>query len=105
MPGSHDYRSRSAKPVTIHGCAQSGDFAGFQKCLNDNPSLINARNAVVRFASRLSSDYSISSPDLVVLGTRFVFFFLFIAVDNEKLILRIDYSVSFFFNGFPPQSH
>ncbi|XP_074568126.1 uncharacterized protein LOC141824695 [Curcuma longa] len=47
MPGSHDYRSRSAKPVTVHGCAQSGDFAGFQKCLDDNPSLLNARNAVM----------------------------------------------------------
>ncbi|RWV94864.1 hypothetical protein GW17_00042561 [Ensete ventricosum] len=48
MPGSHDQRSRSAKAVTIHGCAQSGDLIGLQKRLQENPSLLNARNAVVR---------------------------------------------------------
>ncbi|CAL9055041.1 uncharacterized protein LOC135676275 [Musa acuminata AAA Group] len=47
MPGSHDQRSRSAKAVTIHGCAQSGDLIGVQKRLQENPSLLNARNAVM----------------------------------------------------------
>lgn len=43
-----DQRFRSAKPTTIHACAQSGDFAAFQKLLKDNPSLLNDRNPVVR---------------------------------------------------------
>lgn len=46
-----DQRSRSAKPVTIHGYAQSGDLLGFQKLLRENPSLLNERNAIVRSLS------------------------------------------------------
>ncbi|CAN6564295.1 unnamed protein product [Malus baccata var. baccata] len=42
-----DQRSRSAKPTTIHGCAQSGDLNGFQKLLRENPSLLNEKNAVM----------------------------------------------------------
>ncbi|GLT49458.1 hypothetical protein SLA2020_230110 [Shorea laevis] len=40
-------RSRSAKPTTIHGCAQAGDLVAFQRLLRDNPSLFNERNAVM----------------------------------------------------------
>ncbi|GLT57284.1 hypothetical protein SLA2020_302670 [Shorea laevis] len=40
-------RSRSAKPTTIHGCAQAGDLVAFQRLLRDNPSLLNERNAVM----------------------------------------------------------
>ncbi|URE44823.1 N-(5'-phosphoribosyl)anthranilate isomerase [Musa troglodytarum] len=47
MPGDHDQRSRSARVATIHGCAQSGDLLGLQRRLQENPSLLNARNAVV----------------------------------------------------------
>ncbi|XP_042488983.1 ESX-3 secretion system protein EccA3 isoform X1 [Macadamia integrifolia] len=47
MPVPHDQRARSAKPTTIHGCAQSGDFVGFQKKIQENPSLLNDRNAVM----------------------------------------------------------
>ncbi|RWW87055.1 hypothetical protein BHE74_00004150 [Ensete ventricosum] len=47
MPGNHDQRSRSARGATIHGCAQSGDLLGLQRRLQENPSLLNARNAVV----------------------------------------------------------
>lgn len=43
-----DQRLRSAKPTTVHGCAQSGDLVGIQKLLRDNPSLLNDRNPVVR---------------------------------------------------------
>lgn len=42
-----DQRSRSTKPTTIHGYAQSGDLIGFQKMLKDNPSLLNDRNPVM----------------------------------------------------------
>ncbi|KAK2645679.1 hypothetical protein Ddye_020874 [Dipteronia dyeriana] len=42
-----DQRSRSVKPTTIHGCAQSGDLLAFQKLLRDNPSLLNERNPVM----------------------------------------------------------
>lgn len=42
-----DQRSRSAKPTTIHGYAQSGDLVGFQKLLRENPALLNERNAVM----------------------------------------------------------
>eukprot|EP00268_Persea_americana_P060711 TRINITY_DN7601_c0_g1_i3.p1 TRINITY_DN7601_c0_g1~~TRINITY_DN7601_c0_g1_i3.p1 ORF type:complete len:480 (+),score=103.85 TRINITY_DN7601_c0_g1_i3:173-1612(+) len=47
MPGPPEHRLRSSKPVTIHGCAQSGDLVGLQKKLHENPSLLNARNAVM----------------------------------------------------------
>ncbi|KAK9268544.1 hypothetical protein L1049_000298 [Liquidambar formosana] len=48
MQRTQDQRSRSSsKPTTIHGCAQSGDFARFQKFLRDNPSLLNERNPVM----------------------------------------------------------
>lgn len=43
-----DQRSRSSKPTTIHGCAQSGDLLALQKLLRGNPSLLNDRNPVVR---------------------------------------------------------
>ncbi|GLT57282.1 hypothetical protein SLA2020_302660 [Shorea laevis] len=39
--------SRSAKPTTIHGCAQAGDLVAFQRLLRDNPSLLNERNGVM----------------------------------------------------------
>lgn len=42
-----DQRSRSSKPTTIHGCAQSGDLLALQKLLRDNPSLLNDRNPVM----------------------------------------------------------
>ncbi|KAL5572658.1 hypothetical protein UlMin_022255 [Ulmus minor] len=47
MQRSKDQRSRSTKPTTIHGYAQSGDLVGFQKLLRDNPSLLNERNPVM----------------------------------------------------------
>ncbi|KAL6974411.1 hypothetical protein U1Q18_028594 [Sarracenia purpurea var. burkii] len=47
MQRSQDKRSRSAKLITIHGLAQSGDLIGFQKLLRDNPSLLNDRNPVI----------------------------------------------------------
>nr|XP_010925845.1 uncharacterized protein LOC105048278 [Elaeis guineensis] len=47
MPGSQDQRSRSSRAATIHGCAQSGDLLGLQRRLQENPSLLNARNAVM----------------------------------------------------------
>lgn len=47
MQRSQDQRSRSAKPTTIHGYAQSGDLLGFQKLLRDNPSLLNETNPVM----------------------------------------------------------
>ncbi|GLU09867.1 hypothetical protein SLE2022_267050 [Rubroshorea leprosula] len=40
-------RSRSARPTTIHGCAQAGDLVAFQRLLRDSPSLLNERNAVM----------------------------------------------------------
>ena len=49
MHRPQDQRSRSAKPTTIHGYAQSGDLLGFQKLLRENPSLLNEGNPVVRF--------------------------------------------------------
>jgi len=48
MHRPNDHRSRSAKPLTIHGYAQSGDLLGFQRLLRDNPSLLNDTNPVVR---------------------------------------------------------
>lgn len=42
-----DQRSRSAKPNTLHGCAQAGDLNAFLKLLKDNPSLVNDRNPVM----------------------------------------------------------
>ncbi|KAM7509514.1 hypothetical protein LguiA_019967 [Lonicera macranthoides] len=47
MKRNQDQRSRSSKPTTIHGCAQSGDLAAFQTLLRDNPSLLNDRNPVM----------------------------------------------------------
>ncbi|KAM1389701.1 hypothetical protein ACFX13_018043 [Malus domestica] len=43
-----DQRSRSARPTTIHGFAQSGDLLGFQKLLRETPSLLNEKNAVMQ---------------------------------------------------------
>ncbi|XP_057968591.1 ribulose bisphosphate carboxylase/oxygenase activase, chloroplastic [Malania oleifera] len=47
MQRSQDHRSRSSKPTTIHGCAQSADLLSFQKLLRGNPSLLNERNPVM----------------------------------------------------------
>ncbi|KAF5482034.1 hypothetical protein F2P56_002635 [Juglans regia] len=47
MQKPQNQRSRSAKPTTIHGYAQSGDLLGFQRLLRDNPSLINDTNPVM----------------------------------------------------------
>ncbi|KAL9440625.1 hypothetical protein AB3S75_019320 [Citrus x aurantiifolia] len=47
MQKNQDRRSRSAKPATIHGCAQSGDLLDFQRLLRENPSLLNERNPVM----------------------------------------------------------
>ncbi|GMN50526.1 hypothetical protein TIFTF001_019684 [Ficus carica] len=47
MQRSHNQRSRSGKPSTIHGHAQSGDLLGFQRLLRENPSLLNERNPVM----------------------------------------------------------
>ena len=51
MQRPQDQRSRSAKPTTIHGYAQSGDLLAIQRLLRDNPSLLNERNPVVRSPS------------------------------------------------------
>ncbi|KAK4479161.1 hypothetical protein RD792_014672 [Penstemon davidsonii] len=47
MQKMKDQRSRSLKPTTIHGFAQSGDLNSFQKLLRENPSLLNDRNPVM----------------------------------------------------------
>ncbi|KAG2713131.1 hypothetical protein I3760_04G160800 [Carya illinoinensis] len=47
MQRPQDQRSRSAKPTTIHGCAQYGDLIGVQRLLRDRPSLLNERNPVM----------------------------------------------------------
>ncbi|KAJ7969610.1 AAA-type ATPase family protein / ankyrin repeat family protein [Quillaja saponaria] len=47
MQRPQDQRSRSTKPTTIHGFAQSGDLLGFQRLLRSNPSLLNERNPVM----------------------------------------------------------
>ncbi|KAJ0040353.1 hypothetical protein Pint_26728 [Pistacia integerrima] len=39
--------SRSKKRITIHYSAQSGDVDGFHKLLQENPSLLNERNAIM----------------------------------------------------------
>ncbi|KAJ0039800.1 hypothetical protein Pint_26741 [Pistacia integerrima] len=39
--------SRSKKRITIHDYVQSGDVDGFQKLLQENPSLLNERNAIM----------------------------------------------------------
>lgn len=51
MQRTRDQRSRSSRPITIHGLAQSGDVVAFKKLLNDNPFLLNERNPVVRSLS------------------------------------------------------
>ncbi|KAJ0041110.1 hypothetical protein Pint_26730 [Pistacia integerrima] len=43
--GHANQSSGSEKRITIHDCAQSGDIDGFQKLLQDNPSLVEERNA------------------------------------------------------------
>ncbi|KAJ0097518.1 hypothetical protein Patl1_27408 [Pistacia atlantica] len=46
MENGHDKQSSgSKKRKTIYDCAQSGDIDGFQKLLQDNPSLLRERNA------------------------------------------------------------
>lgn len=47
MQRGKDQRSRSSKPDTIHGFAQSGDLNSLHKLLIDNPSLLNDRNPVM----------------------------------------------------------
>ncbi|XWS72025.1 hypothetical protein CRYUN_Cryun02cG0005200 [Craigia yunnanensis] len=47
MKRRQDQPSRSAKPTTIHGFAQSGDLVGLQKLLNHKPFLLNERNPVM----------------------------------------------------------
>ncbi|KAL3363174.1 hypothetical protein AABB24_012463 [Solanum stoloniferum] len=47
MQRSRDQRSKSSRPTTIHGFAQSGDLLAFQKMLSGNPSLLNERNPVM----------------------------------------------------------
>ncbi|KAK5817147.1 uncharacterized protein LOC108470643 [Gossypium arboreum] len=47
MQRRQDQRSRSVKPITVHGLAQSGDLVGLQKLLNDKPFLLNERNPVM----------------------------------------------------------
>ncbi|KAJ0025450.1 hypothetical protein Pint_07086 [Pistacia integerrima] len=50
MENNQDKQSSgSEKPTTIHECAQSRDNVGFQKLLQDNPSLLNERNAICRY--------------------------------------------------------
>ncbi|XP_028555233.1 protein cbbX homolog, chloroplastic isoform X2 [Dendrobium catenatum] len=44
MPGR---RPRTLKPSTIHSCAQFGDLSGLQKRLEENPSLLNAKNDIM----------------------------------------------------------
>ncbi|PKA54456.1 Protein cfxQ like [Apostasia shenzhenica] len=72
-------RLRPAKPMTIHGCAQSGDLSGLQKRLQENPSLLNAKNAIVRLLllffpfsclllARLTVCSSCSSCFFVIIG-------------------------------------
>ncbi|XP_044462073.1 ribulose bisphosphate carboxylase/oxygenase activase, chloroplastic-like isoform X1 [Mangifera indica] len=39
--------SASDKHTTIHDCAESGDIEAFQKLLQDNPSLLNEKNAIM----------------------------------------------------------
>lgn len=49
MEGDQDKQpSGSDKRRTIHDYAQLGDLEGFQKLLQDNPSLLKERNAFVR---------------------------------------------------------
>lgn len=43
----HGKRLRMSKPVTIHGCSQLGDLFGLQKQLEENPSLLNAKNDIM----------------------------------------------------------
>ncbi|KAJ0751804.1 putative AAA+ ATPase domain, ATPase, AAA-type, core, ankyrin repeat-containing [Helianthus annuus] len=38
---------KPVKAVTIHACAQSGDVAGVQKRVRENPALVNDRNPVM----------------------------------------------------------
>ncbi|KAJ0097516.1 hypothetical protein Patl1_27404 [Pistacia atlantica] len=45
--GQYKQSSGSEKRITIHDCAQLGDIDGFQKLLQENPSLLNERNAIM----------------------------------------------------------
>ncbi|MQL72840.1 hypothetical protein Taro_005183 [Colocasia esculenta] len=69
MPPSQDLRSRAAKPVTIHACAQSGDLPGLQRKLADNPSLLNERNPVVRRHFCLPTWSSVSASWVLIDGS------------------------------------
>ncbi|KAJ4760891.1 Protein cfxQ-like protein [Rhynchospora pubera] len=52
MPGSQNGGSRNEtraiKPETIHGCARNGFLHGLERMLQENPSLLNARDSVMR---------------------------------------------------------
>ncbi|KAI5680523.1 hypothetical protein M9H77_01750 [Catharanthus roseus] len=59
MQRHKDQRSRSSRPTTIHGFAQSGDLIALQKLIRDNPSLLNDRNPVmVQTPLHVSSGYN-----------------------------------------------
>ncbi|KAK4754968.1 hypothetical protein SAY87_008725 [Trapa incisa] len=49
MQNSQDQRWRSSRrqPITVHGCAQSGNLLALQKLIRDHPSLLNERNPVM----------------------------------------------------------
>ncbi|XP_062223573.1 uncharacterized protein LOC133922307 [Phragmites australis] len=47
MPGSQNGRPRPAKAETIHGLARTGDLAGVQRKLRENPILLNDKNPVM----------------------------------------------------------
>ncbi|XP_044469538.1 protein CfxQ homolog [Mangifera indica] len=44
--GHHTQSSGSEKHTSIHDCAQSGDIEGFQKLIQDDPSLLNSKTAI-----------------------------------------------------------
>ncbi|XP_078177157.1 uncharacterized protein LOC144571683 isoform X1 [Carex rostrata] len=52
MPGSQNGRSssemRPIKTETIHSCARNGYLHGLERMLQENPSLLNARDSVMR---------------------------------------------------------
>ncbi|CAK9172789.1 unnamed protein product [Ilex paraguariensis] len=71
MQRPQDQRSRSSKPTTIHGCAQSGDLTGLQKLIRDNPFLLNDRNPVmVQTPLHVSAGYNKVEVVKFLLGWR-----------------------------------
>ncbi|GJM90809.1 hypothetical protein PR202_ga07124 [Eleusine coracana subsp. coracana] len=47
MPGSQNGRPKPVKAQTIHSLARSGDLAGLQRKLRENPDLLNDKNPVM----------------------------------------------------------